>query len=170
MERKSLSESEKKKQEKKLKKEEKKREKELKKKLRSNEILRDYLKREENRNKICLERSKNEIEKWIESLALEDLKLDVLTLTKSLDRIMDKSSHAIETIENHRDHADEQYYRNFQIQCKMIDHIEGTEKKFKDSKNNSIFFQRFSNYSEIHQCKALKWKRRNLWKIFLKKI
>lgn len=111
---------------KKLKKEEKKRKKEGEKILKQNQLTRDYLIREEKRNQLCLERSKNEIENWIESFAVEDLQSDILILSQRLNRLIDKSQHAIEVIENHRIHAEEQYDRNFQNHCKILDYIKGS--------------------------------------------
>lgn len=113
----------------KLKRVAKKRAKQEKKKLKAQQQKLDFLIREENRNKICLVHTKNEIEKWIESVAVEDLQNDVFYLAQSLNRSIDKSRFAIETIQNHRRHADEQYNRNFRAYWELIDHI-GGEPKF----------------------------------------
>lgn len=149
MDRKSLTKAEKRK----LKKEEKKRERLEKRKLKAQQLNRDFLKREENRNNICLKRTKNEIEKWIESIALKDLKNDVFIVTQSLNRSIDKSQFAVETIETHRRHADEQYERNFRNHLQLIGHIEGrkSEKRkniFKFSKILQLF-RYFQNISHL---------------------
>lgn len=121
MNRTSLTKTEKRK----LKREEKKRARLEKRKLKAQQQTRDFLIREENRNRICLQRTQNEIEKWIESIAVDHLKYDVFIVTQSLSRSIDKSQFALETIETHRRHADEQYERNFRNQLKLIGHIEG---------------------------------------------
>jgi Sperm tail len=91
----------------------------------SQQQFRDYLTRENNFNKTSIDRGWDDWEKWWREVNVDGLKEDLRAAAQSLNRLMDKSDHVVETIKIHREHADEQYFRNFAKNCEMIDYVFG---------------------------------------------
>lgn len=88
-----------------------------------NQYTRDELYRELKNKTLSFARGSQDWERWCEQITHHRLKTDVQVTTKALNRLIDKSDLAIETIKMHREIADEQYIRNFQQHCDLIDYI-----------------------------------------------
>lgn len=109
------------------KKEEKKRQKELKAIADQQKQIRDHLTREKDFNNASHQRGWQDWQAWCEEVKLVDLRLELRAVTQSVSHLLDKSSHAVETLQGHRVHAEEQYSRNFQKHIELIDYITGKQ-------------------------------------------
>lgn len=107
------------------KKEEKKLLKEREKREKTQQQFRDFLTREKSFNKISHDRGWEDWENWWRQVRVDELRDELKVVAQSANRLMDKSDHAVETLRNHREHADEQYLRNFVKHSECIDHIFG---------------------------------------------
>ncbi|CAO1372113.1 unnamed protein product [Diamesa serratosioi] len=85
--------------------------------------IRDELNRELTNKQLSFARGWKDWERWCRDITHDHLITDVQVTTKALNRLIDKSDQAIETIKNHREIADEQYVRNFHQHCSLIDYI-----------------------------------------------
>lgn len=111
--------------EKEKKKEQKKLERALKKIAREQKQLRDYLTREKTFNEASTRRDWKDWESWCEEVTLDELKDELKAMTQSVNHLLDRASRAVETIQTHREHAGEQYLRNFQNHSELIDYMMG---------------------------------------------
>ena len=84
---------------------------------------RNELDRELKNKTLSFARGWQDWERWCRQITHNRLKTDVQATTKALNRLIDKSDLAIETMKMHREIADEQYSRNFYQHCDLIDHI-----------------------------------------------
>lgn len=100
-----------------------KEEKEKQKKLKDQQLSRDELFRELKYKELSFARGWQDWEQRCEQITNDLLKSDVQVTTKALNRLIDKSDLAIETIKMHREIADEQYSRNYYQHCGFIDYI-----------------------------------------------
>lgn len=107
------------------KKEQKKRERGLKKTAREQKQLRDHLTREKTFNEASTRRGWKDWESWCEQVTLDELKDELKTMTQSVNQLQDQTNHAVETIQIHREHAGEQYLRNFQNHSELINYMMG---------------------------------------------
>lgn len=109
------------------KKEEKKRQKELKAIADKQKQIRDHLTREKDFSNKSHQRGWQDWQAWCEEVKFDDLRLELRAVTQSVSYLLDKSSHAVETLQEHRAHAEEQYLRNFQQHVELIDYIKGEQ-------------------------------------------
>lgn len=108
-----------------MKKEEKKREKEEKKIVQLLNQKRDHLTREEKFGEVSSRRGWDKWKSWCEDVKIDELKDDLNAVSKSVNHLKDNAEKTIETIHTHREHAEEQYLRNFQEHSELIDYIMG---------------------------------------------
>ncbi|CAO1314890.1 unnamed protein product [Diamesa tonsa] len=87
------------------------------------QLTRDELNRELKNKTLSFARGSKDWERWCEQITHHRLKTDVQVTAKALNRLIDKSDLAIETMKMHRETADEQYVRNFNQHCDIIDYI-----------------------------------------------
>lgn len=107
------------------KKEEKKREKELKHIAKKLSRTRDYLLREEKFNQTSIQRAWKEWEQWCEAIKVDELKEDLIVWSQSVNELLDRTQNAMETIKNHRAHAEDQYMRSFRNHSELINYLMG---------------------------------------------
>ena len=87
------------------------------------QLIRDELHRELKNTSLSFARGSQDWERWCEQITHHRLKTDVQITTQALNRLIDKSDLAIETMKMHRQIADEQYARNFHQHYDLIDYI-----------------------------------------------
>lgn len=107
------------------KKEEKKRQKELKAIARREKQIRDHLTREKDFSNTSRHRGWQDWEAWCEEVKIDELRAELKAVTQSVNHLIDRSTQAVETLHEHRAHAEEQYLRNFQNHVQLIDYIMG---------------------------------------------
>jgi hypothetical protein len=107
------------------KKEEKKLQKAKEKLQKSQQSFRDYLNREKSFGKLSQNRGWEDWENWWRQVGLDGLKEDLAVLAQSVNRFMDRSEHAVETVGEHRLQANEQHLRLYTKHSETIDHIFG---------------------------------------------
>lgn len=107
------------------KKEQKKLERALKKIAREQKQLRDHLTREKTFNEASTRRGWKDWESWCEQVTFNELKDELKAMTQSVNHLLDRTNHAVETIQTHREHAGEQYLRNFRNHSELIDYMMG---------------------------------------------
>lgn len=105
------------------KKEAKKRGKELKKIAREQQQALDYLTLESNFNEVSQKRGLKDYELWCDEVGLKKLRDEVKRAAQSANHLLDKTQHALEVIETHRSHAEEQQSRSVQNHSDLIDYI-----------------------------------------------
>ena len=122
-------------QEKKLRKKEEKKILKAQKKLeKSQKQFRDYLTREQTFGKVSKDRGWEDWEKWWRQVGLDGLKNDLAVAAKTVDCFMDRSKHAVTTVEEHRIHAGEQHQRLFVRHLESVDQLFG-KRDFKNALN-----------------------------------
>lgn len=87
--------------------------------------IRDQLTREIKYSELSHRRGIKDWEQWCEDATFINLQSDLKAVAQSLNRVMDKSDHAVDVIKMHREHAEEQYLRNFYQHTELIDYILG---------------------------------------------
>lgn len=100
-----------------------KRQKELEKIVQEQKQIRDQLTRELKYNELSLGRGFKDWQKWCEDVTCKSIRNDLQVVAQSLNKLIDKSNHAVDTIKIHREHADEQYLRNFHQHSELVDYI-----------------------------------------------
>lgn len=105
------------------KKEEKKLEKELKRIAKEENQLRDHLQREKNFSKESNSRGWRDWESWCKGITIGELRDELTAVSQFVLQMIDRSNHSVETIQMQREHAEEQYLRNFQTHSEFIGYI-----------------------------------------------
>ncbi|CRL06624.1 CLUMA_CG019812, isoform A [Clunio marinus] len=113
--------------------------------------LSDRFEREENFVKISHQRCWQDFKEWCENVAVDDLRDELIAVSHSFDRVLDKCEHLKETIQVHRSHADEQYLRNFQKHSELIDYIMDLYKTFQKATQEMYDFDREKLISEFYE-------------------
>jgi hypothetical protein len=83
------------------------------------------LEREIKYSKKSVARGKKDWESWCETNVRDGLREQVQVTKESIERLKDRSEHAIKITFEHKKHADEQYERNLQSHLEIIDHLTG---------------------------------------------